>query len=381
LKKHLLCVLAIFALVGSASASDISYQPVKKVFSWSGTVSAASDTMVAIPQFETRQIITQEYATCRPMSCTSELPGRFDAWQGLFNAPEDQRPVILSHVLLGMSPEVARMVLHAGFLRRMPPNWQALQFELTNAQNVLYSQGFAFNFLTGVFEQNGLANAIALNYADAAACANGPSYSCSVPVMKIETRQIGSIQRHCHFEVNGALLLPYEVESVALQVANPGVAPIVMSGDFDTRLTNNYSMSYNDGRGGDLSVALRFVNRPMRAIPTDVMVTENLTKVAGGLQLVVAIEPTKLQAILARGGKLEISHSLCRRDFFGGCAETVVPVSVADLSSGNFTVLYPKSALKSGKKYHAAVQLRASGTPYFSSELSEKEKSNKVSAD
>jgi hypothetical protein len=200
-------------------------------------------------------------------------------------------------------------------------------------------------------------------------------------VMKIETRQIGSIQRHFHFEVNGALLLPYEVESVALQVANPGVAPIVMSGDFDTRLTNNYSMSYNEGRGGDLSVGLRFVNRPMRAIPTDVMVTENLTKVAGGLQLVVAIEPTKLQAILARGGKLEISHSLCRRDLFGGCAETVVSVSVADLSSGNFTVLYPKSALKSGKKYHAAVQLRASGTPYFSSELSEKEKSNKVSAD
>jgi hypothetical protein len=380
LKKHLISVLATLVFVGTASAADISYQPVKKVFTWNGATPATADTIVPVPQFESRVVVTQEYAQCRPMSCVSQLPGRFDAWQGLFNASDRERPAILTRVLIGMSPEVSHLILEAGFLRRMPPNWQALETELMNAQNQLYSQGYYFNFMSAIFEQNGLMNAINLGYADANACASAPTYPCSVPSMKRETRQIGAVQRHVHFDVSGSLLLPYEIESLALQVGGPGQAPVVLSGDFDTRLTNQYQMTYDEGANGDLNVALRFVNRPMHAIPSNVLVTNHLSKVASGLQIDLGIDPNKLGALLARGGQLEVTMDLCRRDLLGGCAEKVA-TATGSISSGTFSTNFASTLLRSGKKYHVAVQLRAVGTPYFSGEFGDKEKSNKVDND
>lgn len=380
MKKYVLFVLATFALAAPAIAADIHFQPVKKVFNWNGATPATTDAIVSVPSYESRIVVTQEFAQCRPMSCAAQLPGRFDAWLGLFTANERERPAILNRVLLGMSPEVSALIVQSGYLRRMPPNWQALQTEMMNAQNHLYSQGYFFNFMSAIFEVNGLANAVALGYADVNACASAPSYSCSAPNMKRENRPLSPYQRRVHFEVSGALLLPYELESVALRIAGPGEPITVLSGDFDTRLTNQYEMRYEEGTDGELNVFLRFLSRPMRAVPSNLIVTNALAKVAGGLKFDVSLDPNKIAAVMGRGGRFEGQFTLCRRDVLGGCAETVAS-SAGDLTSGRFSTVFSSSLLRPGKKYHVAVKIRAIGTPYFSSDFSDKEKSNKVDHD
>jgi len=347
--------------------TSTTYRSDRKSFEWSGT--SQNPTLFAkfnIEKIETRDLIFQEWAECKPVSCKTSLDGSSGSWGALYSSSGSTKAEQLAAVVKGIPPFIAKRLVALDYFRSRPVSWQSFMSEIVNAQNAIYADGVAFNFTSAVLEQYGHANALALGYFDAAQCTAPEAYSCSIPTIRTETRSLGTFQRQLKLEINQAKLLPFETESVVLSMGGMGEGVKLLLNADGTKLLNDYAFEMNEVSENEVIASLSFKSRKMSAVNT--IFAKKLSSSKNGYDVTSAItlDIGLMKQILTPGSRIEVDHGICRRGLLGGCAEEISRrtdvLNISDIERFD----YRSSSYIYGKTYHGFMRFRIQGSEYFS---------------